>query len=63
MIDLKNNLKLKIVPAISIDTNNWIYDVLIYSKINKDIKFKHYDNKHNYICYVTFKNDNFNGNI
>ena len=63
MIDLKENLKLKVVPAISVDTNNWIYDVLIYSNISSDIKFKHYDDKHNYICYVTFKNNNYNGNI
>ena len=63
MINIKNNLKLKVVPAITVDTNNWIYDVLVYSDLDSDIKFKHYDKNHNYICYVTFKNNNYDGNI
>ncbi len=44
MIDLKENLKLKVVPAISVDTNNWIYDVLVYSNISSDNNGNHNHN-------------------
>ena len=63
MIDLNDKLNFKIVPVVSLDTNNWMYDVLIYSNIPNDIKYKHYDKSHNYICFVSFNNKNHNGHI